>query len=98
MTIRLSAITAAASCRGQRQARGLGAHRYASDDRLYINGVDVHLIIGAIGEIDLAPGGIMVVTAKSYGVTNMVALDRSGKALMEHPILVVGPVEKLLNG
>jgi Flp pilus assembly secretin CpaC len=53
------------------------------------------LVVGnpLIADVAVQPGGIMVVTAKSYGVTNLVALDRTGNTLMEHPIQVLGPID-----
>ena len=56
------------------------------------------LVIGnpLIADVAVQPGGIMVVTAKSYGITNLMALDRGGKTLMEHPIQVVGPVDSVV--
>jgi Flp pilus assembly secretin CpaC len=38
------------------------------------------LVVGnpLIADVAVQPGGIMVVTGKSYGVTNLVALDRGG--------------------
>jgi Flp pilus assembly secretin CpaC len=36
-------------------------------------------------------GGLMVVTGKGYGVTNLLALDRAGNVLMEKTIEVRGP-------
>ena len=44
-----------------------------------------------IADAAVQPGGVAVLTAKSYGMTNMVALDRSGATLVEYPIQVVGP-------
>lgn len=41
-------------------------------------------------------GGTLVITAKSYGVTNLVALDRAGVTVAEFPLEVVGPVGKLI--
>jgi Flp pilus assembly secretin CpaC len=51
------------------------------------------LVIGnpLIADAVVQPGGIVVITAKSYGATNLVALDRTGATLMENPIQVVGP-------
>jgi Flp pilus assembly secretin CpaC len=51
------------------------------------------LVVGnpLIADVTVQPGGILVVTGKSYGVTNLVALDRNGSVLMEHPIQVQGP-------
>jgi Pilus formation protein N terminal region len=51
------------------------------------------LIIGnpLIADANVQPGGIAVITGKSYGATNLIALDRSGTTLMEHPIQVLAP-------
>ena len=56
------------------------------------------LVVGnpLIADVAVQPGDIMVITAKSYGVTNVVALDRAGNTLMEHPIQVLGPNENVL--
>ena len=51
------------------------------------------LVIGnpLIADATVQPGGVVVVTAKSYGTTNLVALDRAGTTLSEVPIQVIGP-------
>lgn len=51
------------------------------------------IVIGnpLIADVSLQPGGMMVVTGKGYGVTNLIALDRSGAMLMEKSIKVQGP-------
>lgn len=51
------------------------------------------LVIGnpLIADASVQPGGMVVVTAKSYGMTNLVALDRAGNVLAEYPIQVIGP-------
>ena len=51
------------------------------------------LIIGnpLIADASVQPGGLMVVTGKGYGVTNLIALDRSGATLMEKQVVVKGP-------
>lgn len=56
------------------------------------------LVVGnpLIADITVQQGGILVVTGKSYGITNLVALDRSGTTLMEHPIEVQGPRDKIV--
>jgi hypothetical protein len=36
-------------------------------------------------------GGLMVVTGKGYGLTNLIALDRAGAVLMEKSVEVQGP-------
>jgi hypothetical protein len=37
-------------------------------------------------------GGVLVVTGKGYGATNLLALDRAGRVLMSKTVQVVGPV------
>ena len=56
------------------------------------------LVIGnpLIADVAVQPGGILVVTGKSYGMTNLVALDRAGATLMEHPLQVQGPRDKVV--
>jgi Pilus formation protein N terminal region len=41
-------------------------------------------------------GGVMVITAKSYGMTNLVILDRNGATMAEYPIQVTGPTGNLV--
>ena len=50
---------------------------------------DVH-IVG-----DQAPG-VMIVTGKGYGVTNVIALDNSGRKLDERLVQVLGPAESVV--
>jgi len=40
--------------------------------------------------------GAMVITAKSYGMTNLMVLGSKGETLAEYPIQVVGPSDKLI--
>jgi hypothetical protein len=53
------------------------------------------LVVGnpLIADASLQPGGIMVLTGKGYGATNLIALDRSGAVLMERSIQVEGTRE-----
>ena len=44
-----------------------------------------------IADATLQTGGILVVTGKGYGVTNVIALDRAGTVLMEKLVEVKGP-------
>ena len=44
-----------------------------------------------IADVSLQQGGLMVLTGKGYGVTNLIALDRSGAVLSEQSIQVQGP-------
>jgi hypothetical protein len=43
-----------------------------------------------IADATLQSGGILVVTGKGYGATNLLALDRSGRVVMEKTIQVSG--------
>jgi Flp pilus assembly secretin CpaC len=49
-----------------------------------------------IADVSIQPGGVMVVTGKGYGSTNVVALDRTGSVLMERPVEVRGPREGVI--
>jgi hypothetical protein len=56
------------------------------------------LVIGnpLIADAAVQPGGIAVITAKSHGATNMVALDRTGATLFESTVQVVGPIDNVV--
>src|ERR1041385_4164007 len=56
------------------------------------------LIVGnpLIADAAVQPGGVVVLTAKSYGMTNMVAADRNGATLVEYPIQVIGPSDAIV--
>lgn len=43
-----------------------------------------------IADATLQSGGIVVLTGKGYGATNMLALDRAGKVVLDHTIQVIG--------
>ena len=43
-----------------------------------------------IADATLQPGGILVLTGKGYGTTNLLALDRTGRVLMTKTVEVVG--------
>jgi hypothetical protein len=49
-----------------------------------------------IADVSLLPGGVVVVTGKGYGVTNLIAIDRAGAVLMERSIEVQGPREHVV--
>ena len=51
------------------------------------------IVIGnpLIADATLQNGGILVVTGKGYGATNLLALDRSGQVLMDQMVQVLGP-------
>jgi hypothetical protein len=44
-----------------------------------------------IADATLQNGGILIVTGKGYGSTNLIALDRAGREVKTDMILVVGP-------
>lgn len=50
------------------------------------------IVIGnpLIADASLQAGGILVVTGKGYGSTNLLALDRAGKVVMDTTVQVVG--------
>ncbi len=58
----------------------------------------VTLIVGnpLIADVSIQSGGIMVLTGKGYGVTNLIALDRNGGILLEHPVEVQSPRDELI--
>jgi len=51
------------------------------------------IVIGnpMIADVATQSGGLVVVTGKGFGATNLIALDRSGTVLLERSILVKGP-------
>jgi len=49
-----------------------------------------------IADVSIQAGGTMVVTGKGYGVTNLIALDRTGKVLAEQLVQVTGPVDHVV--
>ncbi len=44
-----------------------------------------------IADVAVQSGGLIVVTGKGFGSTNLIALDRAGTVLMERSIVVSGP-------
>jgi|SRR5215212_9441828 len=50
------------------------------------------IVIGnpLIADVAVQSGGLVVVTGKGFGATNMIALDRTGAVLMERSIVVSG--------
>jgi len=56
------------------------------------------LVVGnpLIADAVVQPGGTAVITAKSYGSTILIALDRTGATLMESPVQVVGPKDRVV--
>lgn len=52
------------------------------------------LVVGnpLIADVAVQPGGVLVVTGKGYGNTNLIALDRNGAVILEHQVQVAGPL------
>lgn len=49
-----------------------------------------------IADVSVQPGGLMVLTGKGYGTTNLIALDREGNRLMEKTLLVQAPARTVV--
>lgn len=51
------------------------------------------IVIGnpLIADASLQSGGILVLTGKGFGATNLVALDRGGRVVMDKIVQVLGP-------
>jgi hypothetical protein len=56
------------------------------------------LVVGnpLIADVSIQAGGLIVVTGKGFGATNLLALDRSGAVLTEKTIQVQGPRDNLV--
>ena len=57
------------------------------------------IVIGnpLVADITLQPGGIIIVTGKSYGATNFVAMDRNGEVLLDRIILVGSAADPIVT-
>jgi Flp pilus assembly secretin CpaC len=49
-----------------------------------------------IADISVQPGGLAVITGKSYGATNFLIMDKRGAVLTEHNVEVQGPTDKIV--
>jgi hypothetical protein len=56
------------------------------------------IVVGnpAIADISVQPGGILVLTGRGYGATNILVLDRGGQMLMEQEVQVSGPRDNIV--
>ena len=50
-----------------------------------------------IADVTLQPGGLVVVTGKGYGATNVIAMDRAGTILLDRVIQVEGPSDQVVT-
>lgn len=57
------------------------------------------LVVGnpLIADVTLQSGGMIVVTGKGYGATNVIAMDRAGDILVDRTILVGGPADNVVT-
>lgn len=44
-----------------------------------------------VADASLQKGGVVILTGKGYGTTNLMALDRAGKVVLEKTLQVLGP-------
>jgi hypothetical protein len=51
------------------------------------------IVIGnpLVADATLQPGGVLVITGKGFGSTNLLALDRTGQVVMDKTVQVLGP-------
>jgi hypothetical protein len=56
------------------------------------------LVIGnpLIADVTVRPGGLLVLTGKAYGVTNLIVLDASGAVLSERYVEVTPPRDEVV--
>jgi Flp pilus assembly secretin CpaC len=56
------------------------------------------IVIGnpLIADVSIQSGGLLVITGKGYGTTNLIALDRDGAILTERNIEVVSPKDNIV--
>ncbi|PZA09106.1 pilus assembly protein CpaC [Rhodopseudomonas palustris] len=50
-----------------------------------------------IADVSLQPGGMVVITGKGYGATNVIAMDRKGMVVADRVIQVEGPADKVVT-
>lgn len=57
------------------------------------------LVVGnpLIADVTMQAGGVIVVTGKGYGATNVIAIDRKGEILVDRVINVEGPSDKVIT-
>src|SRR6187399_590067 len=50
-----------------------------------------------IADVAVQSGGLVVVTGKGYGATNLIVLDRAGTVLMERQVVVRGATDHTVS-
>lgn len=63
--------------------------------RITLPGVAADIAVGnpAIADVTVMDGRNLLVTGKGYGVTNVLALDRNGRAIFERMVVVSAPAD-----
>lgn len=56
------------------------------------------IVVGnpSIADVSVQPGGVMVITGRGYGATNIIVLDRAGHTLMEQAVQVYGQSDSMI--
>jgi Flp pilus assembly secretin CpaC len=49
-----------------------------------------------IADLSVQPGGLAVITGKSFGATNFLVMDKAGAVLTEHKVEVQGPSDQVV--
>jgi hypothetical protein len=90
----LAVVMALAAAYGAQQAHATDIIPVMLDQArvLKLPGNVATLVVGnpLIADATVQPGGILVLTGKGYGVTNLIALDVNGRVLVDHLIEVQG--------
>lgn len=57
------------------------------------------IVIGnpVVADVSIIKNGLMVVTGKSYGLTNVIALDGQGRQISDTLIQVTAPIEQMIT-
>lgn len=57
------------------------------------------IVVGnpSIADVTLQSGGLVIVTGKGYGATNIVAMDRVGTIVLDRQIEVGGPTDRVVT-
>jgi Flp pilus assembly secretin CpaC len=50
-----------------------------------------------IADVTMQPGNLIIVTGKSFGATNFIAMNRAGEVLLNRVIQVEGPTDRLIT-
>lgn len=97
MAVFLAAIAAATAAAPARAREAIVVHL---DEARVLKLPDraTTVVIGnpLIADLSVQPGGLAVVTGKSYGATNVIVMDKSGAILTEHTVEVEGPSDNVV--